>query len=78
MIPGDLVTIRRVNVTHRYYITYVDVYDSVDHNAIQYEKKWEPDEIGILLEGRDENQEMVQVFHHGRIGWVDKDLLKKL
>ncbi len=76
MKPGDLVTIRRMNLSHRVPITYIDVYDRFDDIAVPYKKKWEHGEVGVLLEGRDDKQEIVQVFHSGRVGWVDEEYLR--
>jgi len=75
MKPGDLVTIRKMNLSHAVPITYIDVYDRFDDTA-PCEKKWEHGEIGVLLEGRDDKREMVQVLHDGRVGWVDEEMLR--
>jgi hypothetical protein len=75
--PGDLVTLRKWNITHRVPITYIDVYERIDGETIHGTIwKWEHGEWGILLEGRDNRQEMVQVLHGGRIGWVDEELIE--
>lgn len=76
MKPGDLVTIRRWNVSHRVPITYIDVYNWVDGDEMTFCWKWEHGEVGVLMEGRDERQLMVQVLHKGRIGWIDEEMLK--
>jgi hypothetical protein len=76
MKPGDLVTIRKMNLSHAVPITYVDVYDRFDDIAVPYKKKWEHGEFGVLLEGRDDKQEIVQVLHCGRVGWVDEEVLR--
>jgi hypothetical protein len=76
MKPGDLVTIRKMNLSNAVPITYVDVYDRFDDIAVPYKKKWEHGEFGILLEGRDDKQEIVQVLHCGRVGWVDEEMLQ--
>ncbi len=76
MKPGDLVTIRKMNLSNTARIAYIDVYDRFDHIAAPYKKKWEHGEVGILLEGRDDKQEMVQVLHDGRVGWVDEEMLR--
>lgn len=62
MKPGDLVTIRRMNLSHRAPITYIDVYDRFDDISVPYKKKWEHGEVGVLLEGR--------------VGWVDEEMLR--
>jgi hypothetical protein len=76
--PGDLVTIRRWNLTHRVPITYVDVHESIGvdgwYEGAQW--KWEHGEVGILLDGRDDDQEMVQVLLKGRAVWVDEEFLR--
>jgi hypothetical protein len=75
--PGDLVTIRKWSLSHRVPITYVNIYDRVDGEEEPVNVwKWEHGENGILLEGRDERQEMAQVLHKGRIGWVDEEYLR--
>jgi hypothetical protein len=79
--PGDLVTIRKWNVSHRVPITYIDVYERVDGSVDRLVDlstiwKWEHGENGVLLEGRDDRQEMVQVLHRGRVGWVDEEFLR--
>jgi len=77
MKPGDLVTIRRMNLSHKVPITYIDVYERVDgESSPSTIWKWEHGEPGVLLEGRDHEQEMVQVLHRGRIGWVDEEFLR--
>lgn len=73
MKPGDLVRLRKWNITHRVPITYIDVYEGTDDQALPFKEKWEHGEWGILLEGRDNRQEMVQVLHGGRIGWVEEE-----
>lgn len=79
MKPGDLVTIRKWNVSHQVPITYIDVYERVDGETdLSTIWKWEHGENGILLEGRDDRQEMVQVLHGGRIGWADEEFLRLL
>ncbi len=86
MKPGDLVTIRRWNVSHRVPITHVNVYDRIDggrHAVLRGEEpvnvwRWEHGEVGLLMEGRDERQEMVQVLHGGRIGWIDEEYLRDI
>ena len=77
MNPGDLVTIRRMNISHRVPITHVTVYDRIDGYETQLNVwRWEHGEVGLLMEGRDERQEMVQVLHKGRVGWIDEEYLR--
>ena len=76
MKPGDLVTIRKMNLSHAVPITYIEVYDRFDDIAVPYKKKWEHGEFGVLLEGRDDKQEIVQVLHCGRVVWVDEEMLR--
>lgn len=76
MKPGDLVTIRKWNITLKVPITYIDIYDRTSTALYAKQKKsWERGEIGILLEGIDTVNEMVQVLHNGQIGWVDEEYL---
>ena len=78
MKPGDLVTIRKWNISHKVPITYIDVYERVDGETdLSTIWKWEHGETGVLLDGRDDKQEMVQVLHRGRIGWVDEEYLRE-
>ena len=77
MKPGDLVTIRNWNLSHRVPITYVNIYDRINGDEEPVNVwKWEHGEVGLLMEGRDGLQEMVQVLHKGRIGWIDEEYLK--
>lgn len=77
MKPGDLVTIRRWNLTHRTPIAYVNVYDRTSLGEyLQRKVKWEHGDIGILLEGRDVVEEMRRVLLQGRGVWVDEEMLK--
>ena len=80
MKPGDLVTIRRMNLTNRVPITYVDVYEKVgdefEYDGDQW--KWEHGETGLLLEGRDADQEIAEVLHNGRVGWVYEELIQEV
>lgn len=75
MKPGDLVTIRKWNLTHRVPVNYVDVYETIDgETGAQW--KWEHGEVGVLMEGSDDIQSMRQVLHGGRVGWVDEEYLR--
>lgn len=78
MKPSDLVTIRRWNVSHKVPIIYVNVYESIGvdgwYDGDQW--KWEHGEVGLLMEGRDNAQEVVQVLHRGRVGWIDEEVLR--
>ncbi len=76
MKPGDLVTIRKWNITLRIPITFVYIYDRISPALYAKQKKsWECGEIGVLLEGIDTVNEMVQVLYNGQIGWVDEEYL---
>lgn len=76
MKPGDLVTIRRWNLDHEVPITYVAVYDrSSQEEYFTRKSRWEHGEVGVLMVGRDDKEEMVQVLHKGRIVWVDEKML---
>lgn len=77
MKPGDLVTIRKWNLTHRVPVTYVNIYDRIDGDEEPVNVwKWEHGEVGVIMGGRDGVQEMVQVLHKGRIGWIDEEMLR--
>ncbi len=59
MNPGDLVTIRRMNLSHRVPITYVNIYDRIDGDEEPVNVwEWEHGEVGLLMGGRDGLQEM--------------------
>lgn len=78
MKPGDLVTIRRWNVSHRVPITYVGVYDRTSQGEfLQRKTKWEHGDVGVLLDGRDAAEEMVQVLYKGRVVWIDEEMLRE-
>lgn len=77
MKPGDLITIRKVHLSLKLPIAYLDVYERIDGDEDNnFIWKWEQGEVGILMEGRDDVQEMVQVLHNGRLGWVDEEYLR--
>ncbi len=77
MKPGDLVTIRKWNLTHRVPITYVNIYDRTSQGEyLQRKTKWEHGDVGVLLAVRDSVEEMVQVLHRGRAVWVDEEMLR--
>jgi len=76
MKPGDLVTIRKMNLSNTTRIAYIEIYDRFDDIAVPYKKMWEHGEVGVLLDGRDDKREMVQVLHNGRVGWVDEEMLR--
>lgn len=76
MKPGDLVRLRKWNITHRVPITYLVVYHDSEGSPVLDGFggwKWEHGEWGILLEGRDISEGMVQVLHRGRIGWIEEE-----
>lgn len=76
MKPGDLVTIRKWNVSHRVPITYVVVFDRTSQGEyLPRKKRWERDEVGVLLDGRDAVEDMAQVLHKGRVVWIDEEML---
>jgi hypothetical protein len=73
--PGDLVTIRAMNITYRVPINSIAVYETIDgETGDQWE--WEQGEVGLLMEGSDDIQSMRQVLHRGRMGWVDEEYLR--
>ena len=77
MKPGDLVTIRRWNLTHRTPIAYVSVYDRTSQGEyMQRKAKWEHGDIGIRMAGIDVVEDMVQVLLQGRVVWVDEEMLR--
>jgi hypothetical protein len=76
MKPGDLVKIRRMNLSLKTPIYYVVVYETIDSGRHGDEWKWEHGEVGVLLEGSDDIQSMKQVLHKGRAGWVEEEFLR--
>lgn len=83
MKPGDLVTIRRLNRSNevlfevsRSLIWRVPVYDQTSNrDYLERKVKWEHDEIGLILDGRDDIDEMIQVLLKGRPVWVEERML---
>jgi hypothetical protein len=83
MKPGDLVTIRRLNRLNevlfevsRSLIWRVPVYDQTSNrDYLERKVKWEHDEIGLILDGRDDIDEMIQVLLRGRPVWVEERML---
>lgn len=83
MKPGDLVTIRRLNRSNevlfevsRSLIWRVPVYDQTSNrDYLERKVKWEHDEIGLILGGRDDIDEMIQVLLKGRPVWVEERML---
>jgi hypothetical protein len=77
MKPGDLVAIRSWNITYAIPINYVTVYDRTSQGELlPNKKKWERGDVGVLLNGRDAVDEMVQVLLNDQIVWVDEEMLK--
>jgi len=75
MKPGDIVKIRRFNLSLKTPIYYIVVYETIDgESGAQW--KWEHGEVGVLLEGSDDIQSMKQVLHKGRAGWVEEEFLR--
>jgi len=75
MKPGDLVRLRKWNITHRVPITRTAVYGDPDAWE-PGDWMWEPGAIGLLLEGWNLGEGMVQVLHGGRIGWIEEELIE--
>lgn len=77
---GNLVTLRKFNLSTKKPIDLVEVYTS----PAEYDFwLWKQGEVGIFLEMEDpidccSHAEMARVFHNGRIGWIYEDFLKKL
>jgi len=74
MKPGDLVRLRKWNITHRAPITRTAVYGDPDAWE-PGDWMWESGEWGLLLEGR-ALVGLVQVLHGGRIGWIEEELIE--
>ena len=75
MKPGDLVTI------HRWKIAAAGgcarVYDRTqDSEYFPLKARWEHNEIGVILSGRDDLDKMVQVLLKGRVVWVQEKMLE--
>lgn len=77
MKPGDLVTIRSWNITYAKPITYVVVYDRISEgDYLPRKERWVQGEIGVLLDGRDDAEETVQVLLKGRAVWIYEEMLR--
>jgi len=78
MKPGDLVTLRKINLTTKRPFYNVAVYETpagLDHWY------WTQGEVGLFLEEEDPvncdtHVEMVRVIHGGRVGWVYTEFLR--
>jgi hypothetical protein len=82
MKPGDLVTVRTWNLTHTAMMDHISVYESPSFEGsfsdpVQW-WRWHPGEIGILLDGKDELEGMVQVLVDGKVGWVDEEYVRTI
>jgi len=83
MSPGDLVTIRRLNRLNEVFfevsrslIWRVPVYDQTSNrDYLERKVKWEQDEIGLILDGKDDIEEMIQVLFRGHPVWVEERML---
>jgi len=77
MKPGDLVTIQRWNKDRCTPIWYVRVFDrSPDSEYFPRKEAWEHNETGVILDGRDDIDEMTQVLLKGKIVWAPEKLLE--
>ena len=78
--PGNLVTLRKFNISTKKPILTATVYTTPTENDFWL---WKQGEIGIFLEMEDpvnccSHIEMAKVFHNGRIGWVYDEILRLL
>lgn len=78
MKPGDLVTVRTWNLTHTAMIDHIKAYESLEGSYPDPHWRWHPGEIGILLDGKDDLEGMVQVLVDGRVGWVDEEYVRSI
>ena len=84
--PGDLVTLRSINLTTRKKIDKINIFDVPD----KYDKdnpspgwptskrvgQWGPNDIGVILEGVCVESDQVEVLVNETVGWVDFEFLK--
>lgn len=84
--PGDLVTLRNINITTRKKIDKIYIFDVPD----KYDEdnpssnwpiskrvgQWAPNDIGIILEGVCVETGQVEVFVNETFGWADFEFLK--
>ncbi len=77
MKPGDLVTIRRWKIVASGAGWRVRVYDRTpDSEYFPRKTRWEQNEIGVILSGRDDLDKMVQVLLKGRVVWAEEKMLE--
>jgi len=72
--PGDLLSIRKWNISYAVPVEYVEVWDRPDGNDTR-QSTWEHGEMGLLLDGRYELDDLVlvEVLLRGEKWWVLED-----
>ena len=82
--PGDLVTLRKINVTSRRKIEKIFIYSGPDIYTDDLDGQparigsWEAGEIGTILENVCIKSGQIETLFKGTIGWVDFEFLKHL
>jgi hypothetical protein len=75
MKPGDLVRLRKMNITYGVPIDYINVWDSPDGEIETQQREWEHGELGVFIGGRYEEAdlELIEVLLGGRVWWAMDD-----
>lgn len=74
MKPCDLVRIRNRISSYGHPIRRCTVYDrGQDSEYFPRKMKWEHGDIGVILDGKDDLNKMIQVLHKEKVVWVTKE-----
>ena len=82
--PGDLVTLRKMNLTSRRKIDKIFIYSGPDTYVDDLDGRparigsWEPGEIGTILENVCIKTGQIEILFKGTVGWVDFEFLEQL
>ena len=82
--PGDLVTLRKMNVSSRRRIDKIFIYSGPDTYVDDLDGRparigsWEPGEIGTILENVCIKTGQIEILFKGTVAWVDFEFLKHL
>jgi len=74
MKPGDLVRIGNRIAYYSHTIRRCAVYDrGPDSEYFPRKVKWERGDLGVILDGRDNLNKMIQVLHKEKVVWVNEE-----